>query len=101
MKHERQRLTQRELEERIPKGQRGSPQNRFRMQFNAWRLHGLSFEESSARAAEAVREWFDPAFTPQVLPAREDAAGPAPPTDGRAQFAARVVFSEAAPLPAE
>ncbi len=85
MKHERQRLTQRELEERIPRGQRGSPQNRFRMQFNAYRLHGLSFEESTALAAEAVREWFDPAFMPQVLPARGD-GGSVRSSDDRLQF---------------
>jgi hypothetical protein len=37
------------------------------MRFNAWRLHGLTFEESVARAAERVRER-DSAFVPTVLP---------------------------------
>ena len=67
MKNERQQTVRKEMEERLPRGPRGSAQNELRMRFNAWRLHGLTFEESVARAAERVRERAS-AFVPIVLP---------------------------------
>ena len=67
MKNERQHTVRKELDERLPRGPRGSAQNELRMRFNAWRPHGLTFEESVARAAERVRER-DSAFVPTVLP---------------------------------
>ena len=67
MKNELQHTVRKELDERLPRGPRGSPQNELRMRFNAWRLHGLTFEESVARAADRVRER-DSAFVPMVLP---------------------------------
>jgi len=67
MKNERQHVVRNEMDERIPRGPRGSAQNELRMHFNAWRLHGLTFEESVVRAVEVVR-LRDPAFVPTVLP---------------------------------
>ena len=71
MKNERQQIVRKELDERLPRGPRGSAQNELRMRFNAWRLHGLTFEESVARAAERVRER-DSDFVPMVLPRPTD-----------------------------
>ena len=71
MKNELQHFVRNELDERIPRGPRGSPQNELRMHFNAWRLHGLTFEESVGRAAEVVR-LRSPAFVPMVLPRPAD-----------------------------
>jgi len=71
MKNELQNLVRKELDERIPRGPRGSTQNELRMHFNAWRLHGLTFEESVVRAVEVVR-LRDPAFVPTVLPRSPD-----------------------------
>ena len=67
VKNERQHTVRKEMDARLPRGPRGSAQNELRMRFNAWRLHGLTFEESVARAAERVRER-DSAFVPTVLP---------------------------------
>ena len=67
MKNERQHTVRKEMDARLPRGPRGSAQNELRMRFNAWRLHGLTFEESVARAAERVRER-DSGFVPTVLP---------------------------------
>jgi len=67
VKNERQHTVRKEMDARLPRGPRGSAQNELRMRFNAWRLHGLTFEESVARAAERVRER-DSAFVPPVLP---------------------------------
>jgi hypothetical protein len=78
MKNERQHFVRNEMDERIPRGPRGSAQNELRMHFNAWRLHGLTFEESVVRATEVVRRR-NPAFVPMVLPR---------PADVRAQPAA-------------
>ena len=71
MKNERQHFVRNEMAERIPRGPRGSAQNELRMHFNAWRLHGLTFEESVVRAAEVVR-LRNPAFVPMVLPRPAD-----------------------------
>ncbi len=71
MKNELQHFVRNELDERIPRGPRGSAQNELRMHFNAWRLHGLTFEESVVRAAEVVR-LRNPAFVPMVLPRPAD-----------------------------
>ncbi len=70
MKHELQKRVQKELDERIPRGRPGSAQNIFRMQVNAYRLHGLEFDESRAQATDGVRRYYDPAFVPLVLPPR-------------------------------
>jgi hypothetical protein len=71
VKNERQQIVRKELDERLPRGPRGSAQNELRMRFIAWRLHGLRFEESLARAGERVRER-DSAFVPMVLPRPTD-----------------------------
>ena len=66
MKNELQHAIRKEMDNRIPRGPRGSAQNELRMRFNAWRLHGLTFEESVMRAAEVVRRR-DAACVPTVL----------------------------------
>ncbi len=71
MKNELQHAIRKEMDDRIPRGPRGSAQNELRMRFNAWRLQGLTFEESVMRAAEVVQRR-DPAFVPTVLPGPDD-----------------------------
>ena len=71
MKNERQHFVRNEIDERIPRGPRGGAQNELRMHFNAWRLHGFTFEESIVRAIEVVR-LRNPAFVPMVLPRPAD-----------------------------
>ena len=67
VKNELQPFVRIEMDERIPRGLRVSAQNELRMHFNAWRLQGLTFEESIVRAIEVVR-LRNPAFVPMVLP---------------------------------
>jgi len=70
VKNELQDFVRNELDERLPRGPRGSAQNELRMHFNAWRL-GLTFEESLVRAAAVVRRR-NPAFVSTVLPRPAD-----------------------------
>ena len=70
MTNELQHTVRREIDQRLPRGPRGSDQNELRMRFNAWRLHGLAFEESVARGTEGVRQR-NPAFQPVILPGPE------------------------------
>jgi len=67
MAYERQKEIQKELDERIPRGLRGEPQNTVRLVFNGQRLHGKSFDESLEDAVNFVRQSY-PNFTPQILP---------------------------------
>lgn len=67
MAYERQKAIERELDARIPRGPRGSPQNELRLRFNIYRMEGLPSEASLALAVGGVRER-EPDFAPRVLP---------------------------------
>jgi hypothetical protein len=67
MTHRLQRELQRELNERLPRGSRGSLQNELRMRFWIWRLTGHSFDDSVAKAVDGIRQ-STPGFEPLLLP---------------------------------
>jgi hypothetical protein len=67
MVYERQKMIRKELDERIPRGLRGGPQNAVRQIVNGQRLHGKSFDESVEIAVTFVRQ-SNPNFTPKILP---------------------------------
>lgn len=67
MAYERQKMIQKELDARIPRGPRGEPQNTVRFIVNDQRLHGKSFDESVEFAVNFVHERY-PNFTPRILP---------------------------------
>ncbi len=67
MAYERQKSIRRELDERIPRGARGSLQNELRFGFYFFRSQGLSFDTSLTAAVGRIRER-EPSFTPMVLP---------------------------------
>jgi hypothetical protein len=68
MAYEFQTRLRQELNERVPRGSRGSRQNEFRMAVWFYRPR-CTFEESVSRALEFVRR-VDPGFAPQLLPPR-------------------------------
>jgi hypothetical protein len=72
MKSALQKELQHELNERVPRGPRGSRQNEFRFGVWFWRSQGYSFDDSLAKAMEAVRR-HEPAFTPRTLSPRASA----------------------------
>jgi hypothetical protein len=67
MRYERQKMIQKELDARIPRGLRGEPQNILRHIVNSQRLHGMNFEKSVEFAINFVRERY-PNFTPIIFP---------------------------------
>jgi len=66
MTHRLQKELQRELNERIPRGPRGSDQNLFRGIVWFWRQQGRSFDDSVTKAREYVRQ-HTPDFEPRLL----------------------------------
>ena len=67
MAHRFQEDLQKELNDRIPKGPRGSRQRELRMRWWFFRSQRYSFDESIAKAVEGIRQT-DPSFLPQILP---------------------------------
>jgi hypothetical protein len=66
MPYERQKMTRKELE-RIPRGSRGSPQNKVRQTVACQFQHGKSFDESVEIAVTLVHQQH-PDFMPKILP---------------------------------
>lgn len=67
MRYELQKKIQQELDTRIPRQLRGSPQNSFRQAFYLLRCQGLSFDVSVQKATELTRKT-EPGFSPTILP---------------------------------
>ncbi len=65
-----ERLRQ-ELNERIPRGPRGSPQNELRARWWQLRMHGRSFDEAVSEAVAEIRKR-DKGFEPRILVARRE-----------------------------
>lgn len=65
MPYEKQKAIQRELNSHIPRGRKGSTQNKFRFAFYFYRSRGMTFEDSVRRATEDVRQ-HEPDFVPHV-----------------------------------
>jgi hypothetical protein len=59
-----------ELNERIPPGPKGDPQNHLRHIVNCQRLYGNSFDQSVQIGVDLVRNLY-PNFTPEIRPARQ------------------------------
>jgi hypothetical protein len=70
MNYVAQKAIQNELNERIPPGPKGDPQNHLRHVVNSQRLHGKSFDHSLQVGVDLVRELY-PNFTPKILPGRQ------------------------------
>jgi len=64
-----QTAIQNELNERIPPGPKGDPQNHLRHIVNSQRLRGKSFDHSVEVGLDLVRKLY-PEFTPKILPGR-------------------------------
>jgi hypothetical protein len=67
MNYATQKAIQDELNERIPPGPKGDPQNHLRHIVNSQRLHGNSFDRSVQVAVERMQE-LHPTFTPKIRP---------------------------------
>jgi hypothetical protein len=74
----RQRELRRQLNERIPRGPRGSSQNELRLGVWFWQVQGHSFEDSFAKALAWIRK-SDPTFEPRLLPAPSRPPSSSPP----------------------
>ncbi len=70
MANRNQKELQRELNERIPRGSRGSLQNEMRLRWWFWRAQGRSFDDSVAKAVDGIKK-SDPTFEPKLLPRGE------------------------------
>jgi hypothetical protein len=65
MRFELQKRIQREMDTRLPRGAKGSPQNRCRQVFYFYRSQGRPFEVALANAVNSVRQR-EPNFEPVV-----------------------------------
>lgn len=70
MNYVAQKAIQNELNERIPPGPKGDPQNHLRHIVNSQRLHGNSFDGSVQVGVDLVRKLY-PNFMPQIRPGRQ------------------------------
>ena len=70
MNYAAQKAIQNELNERIPPGPKGDPQNHLRHIVNSQRLHGKSFDHSVEVGVNLVRK-LHPDFDPRILPERQ------------------------------
>ena len=71
MPYVRQKMIQKELDARIPRGLRGSRQNELRFGFYFYRSQGHSFDTSLELALAQVRIR-ETDFAPRILPVRSD-----------------------------
>lgn len=67
MKYATQRNTKRELDARVPRGPKGSPQNKFRCAMYFFNSQGYPFDVSVGMAASLTNE-HHPGFSPRVTP---------------------------------
>ena len=65
-----QKAIQKELNERIPPGPKGDPQNHLRHIVNSQRMRGNSFDQSVQFGVEVVQKLY-PNFMPKILPPRQ------------------------------
>jgi hypothetical protein len=66
MRYELQKRIQSEMDARIPRWLRGSPQNLFRHTFYFFRCRGHSFDESVEKATVLTQQR-EPGFSPTIL----------------------------------